>query len=283
MASISKELMKVLKKIEDATDLDARFYRKSTLKRRLNFRMKATNSKTYKDYLNYLKHNSLEYDKFLDTLTINVTDFLRDKQVFFTLERKILPDILKKIKEKSRKRIRIWSIGCSKGQEPYSLAIIFNEILNGSLKDFQIIIQATDLNKAVLRKAKQGLYSKDEIKNVSKKYLIKYFQKEGNGFKIKENVRKLVRFRQHDLIKGKNLGRFHLILCRNLFIFFEPQLQEKMFKKIHSSLKNNGVLVLGQAETPKNGNFFHDLYSRDHIYGKNDRGKTSTQMKQRQI
>ncbi len=263
---MGNQLMKVLREIESKTDFDARFYRKSTLERRLNIRLKATNSKTYKNYLEYLKKDASEYLRFLETLTINISDFFRDKHIFQTLKRKILPELLATIKAKKQKRIRIWSIGCAKGQEPYSLAMISWELLNSHLQEFQISILATDLNKTILTKAKQGIYSQSEVKNVSQDYLHRYFQPTNGNYQLKDKVKKLVKFRQHDLIKGKPPGKFHLILCRNLFIFFEPQLQEKMLKKLHSSLKKDGLLVLGTAETPKDDRLFLHYLTKDHIY-----------------
>jgi chemotaxis methyl-accepting protein methylase len=264
-----KDLSRVLAQIYRITGFDARQYRASTLKRRIERRLLATKSKSYKEYLAFLKKNPSESHKFLDVLSINITDFFRDKRVFFTLKRKILPDLLEKISAGNRKKIRIWSIGCSRGQEPYSLAIILSEIKKSKKDNLKIIIHATDVNRAALKQAVRAQYKKIKLKNVSDSYLNKYFTKiKDNGFKIKDNIRKLVRFRYHDLIKGNTLGEFDLILCRNLFIFFNPELQKKMFKKIYASLKKEGILILGTAETPKNENLFYCISSRDHTYKK---------------
>lgn len=263
---MGNHLMEILKAIESKTNFDARFYRKSTLERRLKIRIMATNSRTYKKYLDYLKKDAAEYPRFLETLTINVSGFFRDRPVFQTLEKKILPELLATIKNKSQKRVSIWSVGCSKGQEPYSLAMICLEVLKGNLQEFRISILATDMNKNILTKAKQGIYSPSEVKNVPKDYLQQYFQPTNGGYQIKDEVKKLVKFRQHDLIKGKHLGKFHLILCRNLFIFFEPQLQEKMYIKLHASLKKHGLLVLGTAETPRDDRLFSFYMPKVHIY-----------------
>jgi len=263
----SKELTSVLDQIHKVTGFDVQQYRASTLKRRLERRLHATKSKNYKEYLAFLKKDSSECYKFLDAFTINVTEFFRDKRVFLTLKSKILPDILEKIGEKKRKRIRIWSIGCSEGQEPYSLAIILNEIMKSKKDNLKIILHATDVNKTALKQARRAQYKKTEVKNVPDRYLNEYFTKiKDNEFKIEDNIRKLVRFRHHDLIKGNTLGRFDLILCRNLFIFFNHELQNEMFKKIHASLKKEGILVLGTAETPKDENLFYCISSRDHTY-----------------
>lgn len=280
MQTANKELDRVLEEIEKITDFDARLYRSSTLRRRIGLRMKATNSKNYETYLEYLRKDQSEYNKFLRVLTINVSDFFRDRWVFRSLKEKAIPDLIKLLEEENRKRIRIWSVGCSKGQEPYSLAILIHEVLNSKISDYQIIIHATDMNRDVLGIAKTGIYSKKDVNNVPQRYLIKYFEREDGGYRIKDNLRNLVRFRHHDFIKGRSLGKFHLILCRNLFIFFETQFQERMFEKLHSSLKRNGILVLGSAETPRNEYLFSTLFSKDHIYKKQKKVRS---LKQRHL
>ena len=268
--TMDRGLHKLLEEVERATDFDARFYRKSTLKRRADSRMRITHSISYQNYLSYLKRNPSECEKFLEALTINVTDFFRDKSVFNTLKRKILPEIIQNIKDRNRKNMRIWSIGCSRGQEPYSLAILLKEISARKKNNVQSVIHATDINKTALKKAKAAFYNEVEVKNIPPQYLRKYFQKVYDGYRVRKEVRDLVRFKQQDLIKGSPLGKFHLILCRNLFIFFEPQLQEKTLKKIHVSLKKKGILILGKAESLKDSFLFLSLVVQDHIYRKRD-------------
>ena len=266
-----KQLKSILNIVYKVTGSDAQGYRESTLKRRLERRLLARETKCYKDYLALLKKDPSECQKFIDALSIDVTDFFRDKTVFSTLKRKILSAMIEKMLSEQRKKIRIWSIACSGGQEPYSLAIILNEIMESRKKDLKFSILATDVNDDALKKARTGQYKKNEMKNVPKKYIEKYFvQINKDEFEIKENIRKLIKVRKHDLIKGDMEGKFHLILCRNLLIFFTLKLQNEVIKKMHASLKKEGILVLGTAETPKDENFFRCLSSRDHIYQKNE-------------
>lgn len=279
MQTPSKELNKVLKEIERITDFDARLYRSSTLRRRIGLRMKLTNSNNYEDYLDCLQKDQSESDKFLEALTINVSDFFRDGWVFRTLESRILPDLIHSLQEKGQKRLRIWSVGCSRGQEPYSLAILLHRVLNGKMDDYKVLIHATDVSRDALTIAKKGIYSEEEVHNVPKKELNRYFSKEGAGYRIKDNLRRLVRFKHHDLIKGDSLGVFHLILCRNLFIFFQPQLQQAMLGKLHASLKKDGILVLGSVESPKGEDLFNALFSQDRIYQKRKGTNSSKQNK----
>lgn len=264
-----RKFKSIINLVHKVTGFNAREYRESTLKRRLERRLLATKSKSYKEYLAFLKKDPSECHNFLDALSINVTDFFRDRTVFLTLKRKILPAMIEKLLSEQRKRMRIWSVACSGGQEPYSLAFTLSEIIENQKKELKFKILATDLNEAVLKKARTARYTKKEVKNIPKKYLDKYFAKiDKNEFEIKENIRKLIKVRKHDLIDGEMEGKFHLVLCRNLLIFLTPRLQSEVLKKINFSLKKEGVLVLGTAETPRNENLFRCLSPRDHIYQK---------------
>jgi chemotaxis methyl-accepting protein methylase len=264
-----KDLNKVLAQISRVTGFNAREYRPSTLQRRLNWRLQMTDSKDYEEYLAFLKKNSSECYRFLDNFLINVTEFFRDREVFDHLKRKILPDLLRKIEAEKKKRLRIWSIACSKGQEPYSLAVILDEITKRKKRNVEISILATDVSRPALRQAKRGCYKKTEIKNIPKRHLNKYFIKqENNEFKVRERIKKIVRFKFHDLIRGKTPGTFHLILCRNLLIFVTAKQQCRMFKKIHTSLKKEGILILGKSESPKDERLFQCLSSQNRIYRK---------------
>lgn len=255
--------------MDRVTGVNPSLYRNSTLKRRLHHRVFATHSKDYQTYLFSLKKNPNECFEFLHTLTINVTEFFRDPKVFQVLKEKILPEMLEELSRKNRTRMRIWSIGCSQGQEPYSLVMILDELISGQKRPVRFIIHATDVNKSILKKAKQGIYKKEDLRQVPPSYRDKYFIKlNPHQSQIKKTLHRMVRFKHHDLIKGKSLGQFDLILCRNLFIFFENSLQDRMYMKIHSSLKKDGILVLGTSEMPGNPNIFRCVSSKDHIYQK---------------
>jgi chemotaxis methyl-accepting protein methylase len=264
-----KSLHKVLAHVYRVTGFKAREYRPTTLQRRLNLRLQMTGSKNNEEYLAFLKKNPSECYRSSENFLVNVTEFFRDREIFNHLKRKILPDLLTKVEAEKKKRLRIWSMACSKGQEPYSLAIILDEISAGKKRNVEISILATDVSRSVLRQAKRGCYKKTEMNNIPKKYLKRYFIKlENDEFRMSERIRKMVRFKFHDLIGGNSLGTFHLILCRNLLIFVTARQQSRMFKKIHRSLKKEGLLVLGKSETPKDARLFHRLSSQNCIYQK---------------
>ncbi|MGB8952553.1 MAG: protein-glutamate O-methyltransferase CheR [Candidatus Aminicenantales bacterium] len=269
MLDNEKHLRKLLNHIARVTGFNARDYRPTTLRRRLEWRLIATGSKSYGDYLAHLKTHPSECFKFLDALFINVTEFFRDKRIFQCLKKKILPALLDKTVARKQKRLSIWSIACSKGQEPYSLAMTLDDLLEKRKDNIQISVTATDVSRTVIKQAQLAHYKKSEMKNVPREYQQKYFKKMKNGdYKIVDSLKRSVRFKCHDLIQEDGLGKFHLISCRNLLIFFNTKQQNRMFKKIHSALNKHGILVLGSAETPKEEGLFHCISSRNHIYQK---------------
>ncbi len=261
-----KMMLRVLEEIDKIHGFDARHYKLSTLKRRLCLRLLATQTNSYEEYLNFIKKNPSECEKFLETLTINVTDFFREKNVFLSLKQKILPALLDSLSRKKRKTLRALSIGCAEGQEPYSLAIILSEIREKMESKIKIFIHATDINRNCLSRAKKGRYGMNQVKSVPRTYLLRYFQNHKNSFEVKPSIKKMVRFKRHDIIKGNNLGKFDLILCRNLFIFFESELQVFLLQKIHSYLRSRGILILGSCEFPKIEGLFRPLSARERIY-----------------
>lgn len=264
----AEDFDRILAQVRQKTGVDVQLYRTATLERRMSLRLAATRSKSYREYLAVLKKNPAEYKDFLQTLTIPVTDFFRDKDIYKNLKVRVLPAIINRAEMLKRKRISIWSVGCSKGQEPYSLAMLLLKILGTRQAELRFAIQATDLNNTLLKKANAGAYTLPEVKSVPRTYLRDYFSKNGNMYHIKPSVRRLVKFRHQDLIREKPGGKFDLILCRNVLIFFKPRLRQNVLKNFHSSLCEKGILVLGTAESLNDKRLFHCLSPRDHFFQK---------------
>ena len=265
---LDKELRQIFSTIEKVTGFDASQYRFSTLMRRLNLRLSATHSSNHREYLVVLKKDPMECQRFIQTLTINVTDFFRDKEVFLFVKNNHFPQLIERADKRKRKTLSIWSMGCSRGQEPYSLAILWNEYLGSKINDYKIKIHATDVDGEALIKAKSGLYTPKETANLSKNIIRKYFSKQDGMFKIKSSLQNMIKFKQFDIIKEPPPGKFDMVFCRNVFIFFESQLQKKMLKKLYVSLKKNGILILGRAEMLHDEERFQCLSGRFHIYKK---------------
>lgn len=219
--------------------LDLHGYKVNQLKRRLDTLMLKKKIKDYRTFLQMMLGDRSVYEMFLDHLTINVSEFFRDPSRWNELEKHILPDILKK-----PGAIKVWSAACSVGAEPYSLAIMLDELCLGR----SYFIDATDLDKNILEAAQTGKYSKDVIRNVSSKRLSNYFTEESGSYLINSNMKKKVTFKRHDLLIDEYPQGYDLITCRNVTIYFTRDAQDKINRNFVSSLKPGGILFIGGSE-----------------------------------
>lgn len=179
-------------------------------------------------------------EKLKDFLTINVSEFFRDPKYFHLLTTDILPEMLKQ-----RTRLTIWSAGCSNGAEPYSVAMILDQL--SPLSHHRIL--ATDIDQKCLEKAKNGgPYYPNEVKNVPPHFLGKYLVETEDGYRVTEKIRWSVIFKQHDLLQDAVDEKFDLILCRNVLIYFTEQAKNSTYQKLHQALRENGMLFVGAAE-----------------------------------
>lgn len=242
-----QDLMLLLEKIYRDRNFDLREYKKTSLKRRIERRLRATKSKSYKDYMKVLDSDPREYDKLLDDLTIKVTEFFRDPQAFQVVKELILPQILA-AKEKAKDyTIRVWSAGCASGQEPYSIAMLLAEKLGPRLEDFEISIYGTDVNEGVISEARRAEYREESVSGVKQGFLDKYFTYNGK-YKLKREIRQLVKFGRHDLATDPPISHLDLLICRNVAIYFSRSLQDKVFMTFHYALNKGGFLLIGKAE-----------------------------------
>jgi chemotaxis protein methyltransferase CheR len=196
-----------------------------------------------------------------------VTKFFRDKQVWQFFMQKVIPNLLEVIKPTDA--IRIWSCGCASGEEPYSLAIMFNEALKNTNHKFKIL--ATDINLNYLREARTGVYTNDNLKNLDTRLITKYFKKiENDKYQIIEKIKNLVSFNLGDITTFP-ATYLDVVFCRNLLIYYGKDAQDLIFKKFYTVLKQNRFLVLGMDETlwgHKLQNSFVPISARDRIYQK---------------
>jgi chemotaxis protein methyltransferase CheR len=266
--SISElDLKEITEFVHKKRGLDLSYFKPTFLSRRIVVRMKMLNMTSSSKYAELLNSNHNEVGTLYDSLSINVTKFYRDKQVWQVFENKIIPNLLKNTK--SNDKLRIWSCGCASGEEPYSLAIMFNEAFKNSNKKFQIL--ATDINSKSLQSARRGIYAPDNLKNLDSLIITKYFQKTNDGsYKIIDKIKDLVSFNLAD-ISTFPISYMDVIFCRNLLIYYGKDAQDLIFKKFQNVLKPNGYLVLGMDETlwgHKLQNSFLSLNPRDRIYQK---------------
>ncbi len=249
--------------------LDCDQYKDNYLGRRLAVRMRAAGIKEQMDYAELIRRNEEEFRLLLDELTINVTQFYRDPAVFNAIADEILPLIIVDKSERHQRTIRIWSAGCSSGEEPYTLSMIANELLDG-YDEYTVNITATDIDDYSLQVAEEGRYAGRQLATLPQAYKEKYFEQDGNDFIVKKEVRNLVKFKRCDLfseVAGKN---FDLILCRNVVIYFTKESQEELYMRFHNSLAEDGYLVLGNTENlngPAAG-LLTQVLSRERVYQK---------------
>ncbi|ABQ46480.1 Protein-glutamate O-methyltransferase [Thermotoga petrophila RKU-1] len=228
-----------MKEAEKRFGLNLSSYKPQRVKRRTELLLRKYNV-GYREYLNMLIKDKKYLDEFMDKMTINVTEFFRNPEKWWELRDEIIPLIAK-----NSLRMKFWSAGCSSGEEPYSLAILVNE-LNLSYKTR---ILATDIDIGVLGRAQEGVYEERAFVSTPKEYLEKYFEKLPDGrYRIKDSVKKIVEFKRHDLLKDPFEKNFDLIVCRNVVIYFEPEAKNELYRKFAESLKPGGFLFVGNTE-----------------------------------
>lgn len=215
-------------------------YKSNQLHRRILSLMTRVGARSVEEYIELLKKDSAQRQRFLDFITINVTEFFRNPEIFEELSRKLVSELLTKSRD-----LKVWSAACSIGAEPYSLAMILDSLApSGRHK-----ILATDIDSTILEKAKKGEYTAADIKNVKKEYLDKYFTAAGDKYIISPKLRSMVNFKKHDLILERYETDFDLIVCRNVVIYFNQDVKNDIYKKFSSSLKKGGLLFVGATES----------------------------------
>jgi len=261
------DLKEITEFVHKKRGLNLSYFKPAFLSRRIGVRMKILNMTSSSQYAELLNSDLDEVGTLYDSLSINVTKFYRDKKVWQVFGNKIIPDLLKdsKISEKSR----IWSCGCASGEEPYSLAIMFSEALDNPKN--KIKIQATDINSYALQKARKGIYTADNLKNLDALLITKYFKKiDSTKYQVINEIKDLVSFNLADITTFP-ISYLDVIFCRNLLIYYGKEAQDLIFKKFYTVLKPNSYLVLGMDETlwgHKLQNSFLSLHPRDRIYQK---------------
>jgi len=247
---LEEGLLRILDKVCEVTGIDFRQYKESSLRRRMERRLTATKVFSYEEYAEVLDREPDEYRG----LAIKVTEFFRDRDAWGIIGEKILPEIIKR-KGKNRERagdfkpaLRIWSAGCATGQEAYSIAIVLDRLLGERRGEVKVDIWGTDIIKETLLKAEQAVYKSTAVKGVPQDILNEYFDID-NGFRVSSLARESVHFKFQDLVLDEPFKEMDLILCRNVAIYFERPLQEKIFTDFYNGLNRKGYLFLGKAET----------------------------------
>ncbi len=228
-------------------------YKPAQMQRRITNLMTRHGATSYVAFFDMVDRNPQLYKDFIDFLTINVTEFFRTPEKFDELEKRVIPDLLAK-----NSKLSIWSAGCSIGAEPYSIAMILNELTPNSRHR----IFATDLDVEILGKAKKGIYTMNELKNMPTPRLTKYFKQTDGNFHLNDDIKSRVEFKRHNLLLDKFETGFDMILCRNVVIYFTEEAKDALYRRFFAALKPGGVLFVGGTEAILN---FRDMGYQSYI------------------
>jgi two-component system, chemotaxis family, CheB/CheR fusion protein len=268
LASVAPDIEdQILALVRQESGVDFSQYKSNTLHRRIKRRMVLLRMSRLEEYATYLRKNPTEVEALYQDILISVTNFFRNPEAFEALKTRVFPRLFK---DRSRQDpLRVWVLGCSTGEEPYSLAIALTEYAADLRVNVPITIYATDLNNASVEKSRIGLYPKSIAHDVSAERLRRFFVEADGGYRVTKPIRDLCIFARHNVLADPPFSRMDLISCRNVMIYMEPALQRKLMPILHYALKPSGSLFLGPSETiGSNRELFEAEDAKSKIYSK---------------
>jgi two-component system, chemotaxis family, CheB/CheR fusion protein len=254
-------LREIFELVSRKVNINFQSYKTTTILRRISRRMVLTHNHTIREYTEYLRKNPEEINELATAFLIKVTHFFRDTEAFDYLRKDILPKLI----ERGRTRnnlLRFWSAGCATGEEPFSLAMIIADMLGSELPQWNIKIFATDLDGMAVNFARRGIYCDTVIKDVPDEYRERFFEQTDSMHRVSKVLRQMVIFGQQDLSWSAPFPRIDLVTCRNLLIYFTPDLQQRVLDLFSYSLRQGGYLFLGKAETTGPAKSTFDLVNK---------------------
>ena len=258
-------LEKIFQRLLDQTGYDFSGYKLKTIQRRIARRMAVHKVVNLDDYVTLLSSSKEEIENLFKDLLISVTDFFRDPEAFKDLEQ-----VIDKMVEANQEgeQIRIWVPGCANGEEPYSIAILFQQARLKYRKEINFQIFATDIDEFALSQARKAVYSETQVREIDPSLLKQYFHEKDGQYQIHKSIRDQVVFARQNLVMDPPFSRLDLISCRNVLIYFSLELQKQVFQTFHFSLKPNGYLFLGKSESTSSGaaQLFEPYNKRSQIY-----------------
>lgn len=246
--SDSENMAGLIELISEQLPLDFSDYKQATILRRIKRRAAYNNFDKLEKYLDFAKRSPKEIQTLAEDFLISVTGFFRDQEAFEYLEARVIPAIIKALAP--NEEIRIWVTGCATGEEAYSMAIIVSELLAEKASEHPVKIFATDIDTVALAHASKGIYSETVVAPIPKDRLEKYFVPVGTSYQVGIDLRKMVIFSRHDLVKNPPFCNMHLISCRNVLIYMTAALQQKIYQMLLFGLRPQSYLFLGASETP---------------------------------
>jgi len=260
-------LEKIIILLRNHTGNDFSLYKKNTLYRRIERRMSVHKIEKISSYVTFLQENLKEVDILFKELLIGVTNFFRDKDVWDNLEETILPSMISKMQEGTI--LRAWVAGCSTGEEAYTLAIIFKEVVEliNPHGGFSLQIFATDLDNEAIETARKGLFPLNIVADVSQRRLTRFFIKTEDGYRVNAEIREMVVFAKHNIILHPPFTKVDILTCRNLLIYMDAELQKKLLGLFYYSLNSDGIMILGSAESlGSQSHFFATIEAKQKIF-----------------
>jgi two-component system CheB/CheR fusion protein len=264
IATEKSALAKIFSMLRAKSKIDFTFYKPPTITRRIERRMTINQVANLDDYVDFLTSHPQEQTTLYRELLIGVTNFFRDENVFEGLQNTFLKQYIQNLSDSD---LRVWVAGCSTGEEAYTYAILLREVCDALDKSIDIKIFATDIDQDALAKASQGGYPESVAVDIPKHLLNKYFMLRDENYQILRQIREMVVFARHDLIKDPPFTNIDIVSCRNLLIYLQPILQRRIFDGFNFSLKPGGLLILGNSESLGEAEpYFDTLDSRHKVY-----------------
>ncbi|MGI9174605.1 MAG: chemotaxis protein CheB [Rhodothermales bacterium] len=243
----AEALQRIFVHLREATGHDFANYKRSTILRRIERRLHVNHKETVPAYFGFMRDNPEEQQALFKDFLISVTNFFRDPEAFKALEENVIPTLFES--KGRRDTVRVWVAGCATGEEAYSLAMLLCEYASGLDAPPSLQVFATDLDEEALAFARRGHYTGAIETDVSPERLQRFFVREGGGYQVKEEVREIVLFAPHNLIKDAPFSRLDMVSCRNLLIYLDREVQEKVIEVFHYALGSGGFLFLGSSES----------------------------------
>ncbi len=232
----------------EAGGIDLNLYKDNCVLRRITVRQRSCGAPTLQAYLKLVRRNPVERGRLVKALTIHVSQFLRNPSTFRAIQESVLPNLLAVKKAGGGRALRLWSVGCANGEEPYSLAILLLEIGARVVQQYSTTIYATDIDPDSLNRAKEGRYPAHSLANVPNRWRHRYFSHDGDRYQVVSDVRTLVFFKGHNILAPLPFRRIDLVTCRNVLIYMTEALQERVLLSLHEALNPGGFLILGKVE-----------------------------------
>jgi len=240
-------LRALLDKLSGTHHFDFREYKEPTLVRRIRSRMSQVHVGSFETYGHFLDQHPEEYVALFNTILINVTEFFRDPEAWKIVADELIPRIVSG--SGPSRSIRIWSAGCSSGEETYSVAMLLAEHLGKGMAEYLVKIYGTDLDEEALATARQAIYRLDQIKDVPHPLVEKYFTRDGQLYRVRRDLRRWCIFGAHNLTQAPPLSHIDMLVCRNVLIYFTSELQDRILSRFHYAVREDGYLFLGRSES----------------------------------